>query len=162
MTLTEFWLYVEMLPFSQEVGATAWFPFVESIHVLSIVLMLGAILMLDLRVLCLAAMPYPVSTLAQGLVPWSAIGFLLATVTGIVMFMTRAASHVENTAFQIKLLLLLVGGINVLYFHWSQRQLLHSGNVANPISIKAKICAAVSLSTWVGVTLAGRWMGHLI
>jgi hypothetical protein len=162
MTFTEFWLYVELLPFSQEVGATAWFPFVESIHVLSIVLMLGAILMLDLRVLCLAAMSYPVSTLARGLVPWSAIGFLLATVTGIVMFMTRAASHVENTAFQIKLLLLLLAGINIVYFHWSQRQLLRSVDVTSPVSNKARLCATVSLTAWVGVMLAGRWMGHLI
>ena len=47
----DIWLYIELLPFSQEIAATAWFPFIESIHVLSIALMIGALLMADLRVL---------------------------------------------------------------------------------------------------------------
>lgn len=162
MELRGLWLYLEMLEFTQEIGATAWFPFIESIHVLSITLMLGAILMVDLRVLGLAAKSYPVSAMARELVPWSAIAFAVATITGIAMFMTRAASHVDNSAFQIKMILLLIGGINILYFHISQKPLLRSKEVSCAIPAAAKYSAAVSLVVWVGVMVAGRWVGHLI
>lgn len=162
MPFADFWLSLEMLPFTQEIGATAWFPFIESIHVLSITLMLGAILMVDLRVLGLAAKSYPVSTMARELVPWSGIAFLLATATGVAMFMTRAASHVDNTAFQIKMVLLLLGGINILVFHTQEKALLQSLDVTFPVPLRAKVCAGISLFVWVGAMVAGRWVGHLI
>ncbi|MDX1490510.1 MAG: DUF6644 family protein [Pseudohongiellaceae bacterium] len=158
----DIWLFLELLPFSQEVGATAWFPFVESIHVLSIVLMLGAILMVDLRILGLSAMPYSAAQLLREFVPWSAVGFVIASVTGVIMFMTRAATHIENPAFQIKLLLLLLGGINIVCFHFREKALLAHDSVAVDIPISAKIHAALSLSIWIGVMVAGRWVGHVV
>ena len=41
MTLAEFWMWVEMQPLSQYIGGTAWFPFLESLHVLCVTFVVG-------------------------------------------------------------------------------------------------------------------------
>lgn len=160
--LNEFWLWLEYLPIAGHIGATWWFPFMESIHVVSITLMLGAILMLDLRVLGLAANGYTVSRMSKELVPWSAAAFLVATLTGVAMFITRASAHVLNPAFQIKMLLILVAGINIAIFHFRIFRTVSQWDTATQTPSPARMVAGASLLLWCGVMLAGRWVGHVI
>lgn len=160
--MSDFWLWLEMLPIASEIGATWWFPFMESLHVLSLAIMLGAIVMLDLRVLGWAALRYSVSSLNRELVPWSASAFLIANITGLAMFITRASHHVENPAFQIKMLLLLLAGVNIGFFHFRVLRSVGNWDIQSPAPLAARAAAASSLLLWVGVTLAGRWIGHVI
>lgn len=160
--LNEFWLWLEYLPIAGHIGATWWFPLMESLHVVSITLMLGAILMLDLRVLGLAANSYAVNRMSRELVPWSAAAFLVATLTGTAMFITRASAHVLNPAFQIKMLLILVAGINIAIFHFRIFRTIQQWDVAAMAPASARLVASASLLLWCGVMLAGRWVGHVI
>lgn len=160
--MSDFWLWLEMLPIASEIGATWWFPFMESLHVLSLAIMLGAIVMLDLRVLGWAALRYSVSSLNRELVPWSAAAFLIANITGLAMFITRASHHVENPAFQIKMLLLLLAAVNIGFFHFRVLRSVGTWDIESQAPLAARAAAASSLLLWVGVTLAGRWIGHVI
>lgn len=157
-----FWLSLEYLPLAGEIGATAWFPFMESLHVLSIVFLLGAILMADLRVLGLAARDYPIQRVVSELVPWAAWAFLLANATGLAMFITRASAHVANPAFQIKMGLLLLAGINIAYFHFRAMPAILDARNAVAAPRQARMAAGVSLFLWCAIILAGRWVGHVI
>ena len=103
---TEFWAWLQALPISEHIGFTWWFPLLESIHVLAIGLVVGTILMVDLRLLGLAATRYPASRVTLELVPWTWIGFVVAFTTGFGMFAAGATRYVENPAFQIKFMLL--------------------------------------------------------
>ncbi|MES3006207.1 MAG: DUF6644 family protein [Pseudomonadota bacterium] len=160
--LNDFFLTLEYLPLAQHIGATWWFPLMESLHVLSITLMLGAILMVDLRVLGFAATRYPIRVLSRELIPWSAAAFGTACVTGLAMFITRASVHAVNPAFQIKMFLIVLAGINIAVFHlhifrgtgdWGS----HTGT-----PVAARWVAVSSLGLWAGVMLAGRWIGHIV
>lgn len=160
--LNEFFLSLEYLPLAQHIGATWWFPLMESVHVVSVTFMFGAIFMLDLRVLGLAASRYSVWTMSRELVPWSAAAFGIACVTGIAMFITRASAHAVNPAFQIKMLLLVVAGVNVAVFHlvvFSRHADLSAKDVA---PAAGRLVAASSIVLWTGVMLAGRWVGHIV
>lgn len=158
----EFWLWLEYLPISGAIGATWWFPLLESLHVVFITLMFGFILMVDLRLLGLAARRYSVLSISNEIVPWSAVFFVLATVTGIGMFITRASSHVLNPAFQIKMILLLLAGINIALFHFYIARNISEWNPRTRAPSLARFSAAASLGLWCGVMLAGRWIGHII
>jgi len=160
--LNEFWLSLEYLPIAGQVGATAWFPFMESIHVLSITFLLGAILMVDLRVLGVAARIYSIERMAKELVPWSAWAFLVANLTGVAMFITRASTHANNPAFQIKMVLLLLAGLNIAYFHLRALPAILRLQGENTAPLLARISAAASLFLWCAIMLAGRWVGHVI
>jgi len=160
--LSEFWLSLEYLPIAGEIGATAWFPVMESLHVLSITFMLGAILMVDLRVLGVAACVYPVNQVVREMAPWSAWAFLVANLTGLAMFITRASVHAENPAFQIKMALLLLAGINIAYFHFRVLPALPGPENSTALPLQARTAAGASLFFWCAIMLAGRWVGHVI
>lgn len=150
----EFWLSLEYLPLAEQIGATWLFPLVNSLHVLSICFMLGALLMLDLRIAGLSATRYSIPQLEHDFLALIWMAFILAVLTGSALFITRASAHILNLAFQMKILLMLIAGINMALFHWFSRAGRHSRFVA--------ASGLLSLLLWCGVMLAGRWMGHII
>jgi hypothetical protein len=160
--LNEFWLSLEYLPLAGEIGATAWFPVMESLHVLSITFLLGAILMVDLRVLGAAGRAYSVGSFVSEMVPWAVCAFVLATITGLAMFITRASAHAANPAFQIKMALLLLAGLNIAYFHSCAMPVILRAHDGTVIPQQARRAAGVSLFLWCAIMLAGRWVGHVI
>ena len=106
--MAELWVWIESTELAFQIGATWWFPLLESIHVLGLALLLGSIVMLDLRLLGISAQCYQPEEMASGMLCWAWLGFVLAIVTGLGMFISRPSAYAANPAFQIKLLLLLV------------------------------------------------------
>jgi hypothetical protein len=159
---TEFWAWLQALPISEHIGFTWWFPLLESIHVLAIGLVVGTILMVDLRLLGLAALRYPASRVTRELVPWTWIGFVVAFITGFGMFMAGATRYVENPAFQIKFMLLPLAALNMVWFQFRTMRTISSWDDTNVLPTTAQLAGATSLLLWIGVLLAGRWTGHLL
>ncbi len=161
MSLDAFWDWLANTDLAFEIGATWWFPLLESIHVVAIVLVVGSILTVDLRLLGFAARAYPVSRVSRELAPWAWAGFAVATVTGTGMFITRPAAYAANPAFQAKLILLLLAGVNVAALHTRVMRDVDRWDTHRTTPGNAKLAGTVSLVIWVGVILAGRWTGHL-
>lgn len=157
----EVWLNLEYLWLAEQIGATWLFPLFNSLHVLSITLMLGALLMLDLRIAGVAAKFYPYRILSQDFLPWVWGAFVVAVVTGIGLFITRASAHVLNPAFQWKMLLMLLAGINMLVFHRYRLRLAERWDHARLMPWPVRLSGIASLVLWAGVMLGGRWMGHI-
>ena len=156
------WLDIEEWTISWTIGGTNWFPLLESIHVIAAAMVVGTILWVDLRLIGVAAVQYPITTMSRELVPWTWGAFVIATITGIGMFITRAASHVLNPAFQSKMVLLVLAGLNMAYFHFKLYKDIAQCDSLGITSIQLKIAGSLSLFLWVGVMLAGRWIGHII
>ena len=150
----EFWLSLEYLPLAEQIGATWLFPLFNSLHVLSVCFMLGALLMLDLRIAGLSATHYSIMQLERDFLPLIWLAFVVAVLTGSALFITRASAHILNPAFQMKIVLMLIAGINMALFRWFSR----SNNQPRLVAASGLL----SLLLWCGVMLAGRWMGHII
>ena len=157
----DFWSWLENLPLAGHIGESWWFPLLESIHVLSATFVLGTLLMVDLRLLGVAASQQAVTRISGELIPWSWGAFAVAVVTGIGMFITRAGTYMENPAFQIKLVLLALAGINMAAFHFGTFRRVAQWDLAATPTVAARFAGAASLVVWAGVMLAGRWVGHL-
>jgi hypothetical protein len=160
MPFAELWSWLEMQPLSAYIGETAWFPFLESLHVLAATFLVGTILMADLRLLGVAARVHPVSRIVRDIVPWTWGAFALAVITGTGLFITRASAYVANTAFQMKLALLILAGANVLVLHMALFRDIERWDVHTP-KRAARLAGGCSLVVWAAVLLAGRWIGHL-
>ncbi len=158
----EFWEWLQALPLSEYIGFTAWFPFLESIHVLAIGLVVGSILMVDLRLLGVAGLSYAASRVIRELIPWTWGAFLVAAVTGSGMFLTRASVYIENPAFQTKLVLLLMACVNMALFQFRTFRSIGDWDAAAKTPVAARVAGATSLLLWAGAVLAGRWTGHII
>ena len=161
MALADLWAWLEALPVSTHIGATAWFPLLESLHVLSSTFVVGSILMVDLRLLGLAGVRHPVSRIVREVIPWTYAASALSVATGIGMFAARAAHYAGNAAFQVKMALLVLAAINMAIFHLVSARRIADWDAAASPSIAARVAGAASLALWVGVMLSGRWIGHL-
>ena len=153
MQLEEFWTWLEMTPLAARIGESAWFPFLESIHVLSAMFVVGTVLMADLRLLGWSARRYSVTVVTNEVVPWTWGAFGIAVVTGVGLLMPRASSYVANPAFLTKVVLLALALVNMLTLHFFA---LRTERVRLQMTT-----GACSLLVWAGVVLAGRWIGHL-
>ena len=154
MSLEAFWTWLEMQPLAAHIGETAWFPFLESLHVLSAMFVVGTVLMADLRLLGWSARRYPLTVVTSEVVPWTWGAFVIATVTGVGLFIPRASAYVANPAFLAKVVLLVLAGVNMLVLHFVGMRDLERRRVQ-------MATGACSLFVWAGVVLAGRWVGHL-
>ena len=161
MSLADFWVWLESLPLSSQIGATAWFPLLESIHVLASTFVVGSILMVDLRLIGLAGIRHPVSRIVREVIPWTYAASAVSVVTGVGMFLTRASHYAANVAFQIKIALLVLAAINMAIFHLVSVRGISGWDTAATPSAAARVAGACSLVLWVGIMLSGRWIGHL-
>src|SRR5437763_16050438 len=88
------------------------FPWIESFHVLAIVLVVGTISIVDLRLLGLASHNRPVSVLLREVLPYTWSAFAVAAVTGSLLFSSNATKYAHNVFFQAKMLLLVIAAAN--------------------------------------------------
>jgi hypothetical protein len=154
------WIYATR--FSTAIRESVWlFPIIESVHVLSITVLAGTIAVFDLRLLGVLMKREPVSTIARQVLPWTWAGFVVMFVTGALLSIAEAATNYYNLAFRIKLVLLVLAGLNPLIFHTSIFRKVESWDVGTVIPIRARAAAVISLALWSGIIVAGRMIAYL-
>ena len=138
------------------------FPVLESIHVVGLALVFGTIAILDLRLLGVASTDRPVSRLMADLLKWTWAAFAVTALTGGLMFSTNALVYFHNTFFRAKMILLVLAGLNMLYFHFMTYNTVHKWDDAARAPSAARFAGALSLTFWVGVVVFGRWIGFTV
>lgn len=137
------------------------FPVIESIHVVGIVFLVGASVLLDLRLLNRGYLrDRPVSEVSARLLPvmWTAFGVML--VTGALMLLSESWQCYTSIAFRTKMSLLLAVGAYVLFFYFAayrKMRVWENDAVAPP---SARAVAWVSMILWVGIVFAGRFIAY--
>ncbi len=145
---------------AENLNAFAW---AESVHVLAIATVFGSILMVDLRLLGLASKNVSAEILTRGLLPFTWAGFIIAIVTGVMMFVTNPGGYVANGPFLFKMAMLALGGINMMAFHLlGYRQVVAAGNSDQLTTSYARFAGGLSIAIWLAVIAAGRLIGFTI
>ena len=135
------------------------FPAIESVHVVAICLVVGSILVLDLRLLGFASIRRPVSRLAGAILPVTWGAFTLAAASGFLLFMSNATKYLANGYFVAKIFLICAAGVNMTIFHWiSARDLTDWEKDAFP-PLRARLAGVASIVLWISVVACGRWIG---
>ncbi len=135
------------------------FPLLEATHVLGLALVVGTILVIDLRLLGLASTRRPFETVAHDILKWTWTAFALTLITGSLMFITNATVYYHNFFFRTKMVLLALTAVNMLAFERTARRRVREWNQAPSAPRSGKAIAVVSLVLWVGVIFTGRWIG---
>lgn len=138
---------------------TGWvFPLVESVHILSFALLVGAIAVLDARLLGLLRHG-ALAPLVRGTLPIALLGFAGAVASGALLFVAGADELIANRAFAVKLGLLSLAGLNAAWFHASTPHEALAGS--GPPTAAMRAAGAVSLLLWTGVIVAGRLIAYV-
>ncbi len=138
------------------------FPWIESLHVLAVALVIGSIASVDLRLLGLAARDRSVLQSTALALPVTWCAFAIAAITGALMFSSNALAYARNPFLQAKLLLIVCAGLNMAIYH------LHSSRGASAwltptlTPRRARIAGAISLTLWICVAACGRWIGFTL
>jgi len=160
--LNQLWDWIQNTELSFQIGATWVFPLLESIHVLSVVFLFSSILIVDLRIMRVSALYYPIQLVYKELIPWSWTAFAISCISGLGLFISRPGAYAENPAFQIKMCLLLLAGVNLAFFKLeSSNEKVQAEDVNQYAFSREKYQACLSVVIWAGVILAGRWVGHI-
>ena len=131
---------------------------VESMHVLAAVMVLGTVLIADLRLLGITDRQREFTRVGRETLPLTWVAFALAVVTGSLMFTTSAQSYFGNAAFQWKALALLGAGLNMAVFELVTTRGVTAWDLGKPPGA-ARIAGVLSLLLWGAVVLLGRWIG---
>jgi hypothetical protein len=87
-------------------------------------------------------------------------GFLAMFLTGILMFVSKAAEFYLNVSFRVKLVALGFAAFNALYFHYKTRHGISTGDSAPSPPIGVRLAGAFSIALWAAVIAAGRMMAY--
>jgi hypothetical protein len=135
------------------------FPLLESAHVVGLAIVVGTVVIIDLRLLGLATTHRSFSRLGADTLPWTLGGFALAAITGGLMFTTNAAVYFHNTWFRAKVLMMALAAINAIAFELTARRKIGEWDLARAAPPAARVIATLSLVIWIGVLVAGRMIG---
>ena len=135
------------------------YPSVEIVHIAGIAMLVGSIVVLDLRLLGLSR-SLPVRRLAAHVLPWSAGSFLLIVPSGLAMFVAHAADLMGNPVFALKVCLILAAGMNAAAFHAGVFRSAAQWDVDVMPPLAARFAAALSLLLWLSVLACGRLLAY--
>lgn len=127
------------------------YPALEVVHITGIALLLGNLVLLELRVWG-AAPELPVASLARLALGVALTGFAIVAASGLLMFAGQPAELLGNGAFRVKLVLIALAGVNAAGFH-------RRGGIAR-LDKMARAQTAISLGLWFAVIVCGRWIAY--
>lgn len=128
------------------------YPALEVIHIVGIAILLGNLLLFELRVWGLGP-DLPVRPLARLALRLSLVGFALAALSGLLMLAGQVDDMLANQAFLVKIGLLVLAGLNAAWFHARSSLVLLDG--------LARAQTLISTGLWLGVIICGRWIAYL-
>jgi hypothetical protein len=146
---------LENTELARTIRQSVWmWPVFESLHFLGMSVLIGTVGLFDLRLLGFArGVPYAAF---HRLIPLGITGFALNAITGVCFLTAFPDQYLFNAAFQIKVGLFAVAGLNVVLFYAGTFARLATLGADDPPPLGARIAGAVSLCAWIGVMAAGR------
>ena len=139
--------------FFSALKSSVWaYPALEVVHICGIALLLGNLMLLELRVFGRGAM-LDVKALAGLSLGLAAAGFLLAAMSGLLMFASNAAELLTNRVFTLKMILLMLAACNAGWFH--------GRGSLDKLDAVARLQMVISTLIWVAVITCGRWIAYI-
>ena len=151
--------WLESTQIATAIRESTWlFPTIETVHVFAIVLVVGTVMIVDLRLLHVSSRDRSVTELTREVLPWTWAAFALAALSGGLLFTSSALKYVNNLPFRFKMLLLLLAGVNMVVFHRLTSRSITGWDRSVPPT-QARVAGGLSLLLWFGVISLGRWIG---
>jgi len=141
---------------SREIRASTWqFAVFEMIHLLGLTIVLGSLMVLDLRLFGVGMRRLRASELARDLGGWMLSGLAIILISGVLLFFGEPMKLYASPSFHVKMGLLALA----ILFQFTIFRSVASRREGSPFL--SKLAGVVSLALWFGVGLAGRAIGFL-
>ncbi len=157
MSVLELCHWIEDTAIGTSIRESAWvFPIILGLHSLGLTLSVGTVLWFDLRLLGVKLLGQSVSDVYRQLKPWMLAGFAIMFLSGMLLFWAQASRCYENGFCRVKILLLVVPGLNALIYHWvTEPGIARWDDSARPPA-PARAAGLVSIAAWTTIIVLGR------
>jgi hypothetical protein len=154
--------WIDASPLAEEIRVSLWlFPALEIAHVAAIALVLGSLARVDLRLVGLTSRNRSITEISREMTPWTWVGFVLATIFGVLLFVGQPVRYVEVAFFDAKIILILLAGLNMLAFEYLTRRGVDRWDRAPTPPLQVRLAGALSLAFWISVAICGRLIGFV-
>ena len=160
--LDNFCAWIERTPLSQAIQVTSWsVPAVQTVHILAIAAVMASVLMLNLRLLGVVGTDRPLAEVSARIRPviWWTLPILL--LSGAVLIVGEPVRSLENWVFQLKMILLVAVIIITLAYQAPLNKDSNFWDATSGRRSAIKLIALLSLTLWVGIVCAGRWIAYV-
>ena len=138
----------------------AWsWPTLETLHFFGMCLLFGALIIMDLRLIGWDKAAAVIET--DKLYPIALVGFGINLITGVIFCFGDPGRYFVNIAFQTKMVLVLLAGLNFLFYKFRVEDMLAAVGPGEDTPSVAKAVGAASLVLWLGVLSYGRLIPYL-
>jgi hypothetical protein len=162
-SLRAFSVWLEATPLSLFIQTTTWIiPTVQTIHILSIAIVISAVLMVHLHTLGVAMRNQSGAQLAHRFLPWLWTAFLVLLLTGTILVIGEPGRSLPNAVFQLKMGLVIGAIVLTLFYQQPLRKDSGYWDKSRSRRASAITIAVASLCVWVGIVFAGRWIAYAI
>ena len=159
--MLQFVQWLNDTPFSSGLRGGDWyFPVIETVHILGLGLSVGTVMWVDLRLMGLAMRRERASDVIRQLEPWAMAGFAIMIVSGSLLLLGEPLKCYTRTSFRLKAIMLILAGLNVLYFHTRVQRTLAKFDSDVILPWRARMVGYASMALWVGIIIAGRWTAY--
>ncbi|MDT8397373.1 MAG: hypothetical protein RQ899_02020 [Pseudomonadales bacterium] len=134
-------------------------PMMETLHFIGLIIMFGVLMVIDLRVVGVAKF-IPMKE-AMKFIPVALAAFSINLLSGIAFFCGDPFRYAPNISFQWKMGLIILAGINALWFWFGEHAKLSRLADGEDAEFQAKVIAGLSLLIWIGVIIGGRMIPYL-
>jgi len=145
---------------AQLLGSVHWWMLLEATHILTLAVFAGSLLFLDLRLLGLVFSNTPFSRVNRSLLPITVGGFVVIIATGLLLFFSKPFDYYHNIAFRLKVVFLILAGINVFFFQLRVKANEAAWDKSPRAPAAERRLALLSLLVWVAVIATGRCMAY--
>ena len=148
-------------PLSETMRTATWaYPVVEIVHIAAFSVLVGSVVLFDLRVLGWGR-TLPVAALAQHLLRWALASALLVAAAGLLLFSAHPLELADNPVFLLKLGLIALAGLNALVFHLLPYRTVAHWERERAAPLAARLGAVLSILLWLGVITCGRLLAYV-
>jgi uncharacterized membrane protein len=149
-------------PLSDAIQRVPWIiPLVQTIHILSIAIVLSSVAMLDLRLMGLAGKRVTITGMAERFLPWIWGAVCVLALTGSILIIGEPGRSLPNAMFQTKMALLIAAIAVTIGFQHTIRRNAGFWDLSPARRRGARLTATVSLALWLGIAVCGRLIAYV-
>jgi len=154
--LVELALWISETPLNLWIVTHFWaIPIFQVVHILSIAMAFGSILMVNLRIYSAAGTNLTMLETSKRFIPWIWGSLVMLIISGIFMIIGEPIRELINPIFWIKMVLVVVAILFSLWFHNSVVKKADQG-----IGASARVGAIFVTILWCVIMLCGRWIAY--
>lgn len=160
--LTVIALWIQKTPMSKFVDENSWVvPTLQSIHILTLAMLFGSVVMINLRIFVLAGRSRTMTQTAQRYMPVVWWALLIMIVTGVGLILGDVVRNLTNPVFWGKMILIVFASLVSAWFQSSVHRNVAFWETTHERRVVIRFAAAGAIFLWCLIMVAGRWIAYV-